>query len=184
MKKITIFLAVLALLGLLCTACGSSNEQDAAAEQILTTLGSADALYQSGKYAQSLDQYLTVMEQDARNMDARIGVVKCQIELGNYELADLNLSMAEQADPGFLGVCEAYIQMGQATGDPYYGQQAVTLAVKYNHMSILTDIPAAPTVDLPAGSYAQRTELSIACEDPEAQIYVHLSNSQNPRMCK
>ena len=53
------------------------------------------------------------MEKNAKDIDARIGVVKCQIELGNYEIADMNLSMAQQIDPSSIEICEMYLKMSQ-----------------------------------------------------------------------
>lgn len=177
-------IALLLILGLLCTACAApeTKEQSAASagyEDVSDILQNADALFQSGEYAQSLELYLTAMEKNAKDMDARIGVVKCQIELGNYEIADMNLSMAQQIDPSSIEICEMYLKMSQATDGIYYAQTAVDLAMQYGHDAILADVPAAPVIDQEPGDYSDRISLTITCAAPDAEVYVNLENSLN-----
>lgn len=177
-------IAVLLVLGTLCTGCTAPGAEvdrgsSIAAEDVSPILQEADTLYKSGDYAVSLDLYLTAMEKDAKNVDARIGVSKCQIEMGNYDLADLNLSMAQQIDSSSVEFCELYLKLSQMTGDPYYARTAVNLAARYGHESILENVPTVPTIDHESESYSERIFLTITCDDPDAEVYVSLSNDQN-----
>lgn len=181
-------IALLLILGLLCTACAApeTKEQNAVSagyEDVSDILQNADALFQSGEYVQSLEQYLTAMEKNAKDMDARIGVVKCQIELGNYEIADMNLSMAQQIDPSSIEICEMYLKMSQETDGIYYAQTAVDLAMQYGHDAILENVPVAPAIDKESGNYSERIKLTVTCEDPDADIYVNLDNNLNSDYC-
>lgn len=176
-------IALLLILGLLCTAC-AETEHHASAEagNTFAILRNADALFQDGAYMQSLEQYLTAMEMDTKDMDARIGVVKCQIVLGNYDIAETNLVMAEKIDPSFVGICEMYLKMSQETDNIRYAQNAVALARKHGHDSFLENVPNEPVVDLASGRYSERMMLTITCDDPDAEIYVNIENSAN-RYC-
>lgn len=184
MKRNRFFLIALLILGLLCTACAAPKDkaQSAASagyEDVSDLLQKADALFQSGAYGQSLEQYLTAMEKNAKDMEARIGVVKCQIELGNYEIADMNLSMALQIDPGSIEICEMYLMMAQKTENIYYAQTAVSLATQHGHDEILENVPEAPVIDQESGDYSEKIWLTITCDDPDAEVYVNLQNSLN-----
>lgn len=177
-------IALLLILGLLCTACAApeAKEQSATSagyEDVSDILQNADTLFQSGEYTQSLEQYLMAMEKNAKDIDARIGVVKCQIELGNYEIADMNLSMAQQIDPSSIEICEMYLKMSQETDSIHYAQIAVDLATQYGHDAILANIPAAPVIEQDPGNYSERITLTISCDDPDAEVYVNLENSLN-----
>lgn len=177
-------IALLLVLGLVCTACATpeTKEQNAASvgyEDVSDILQNADILFQSGEYAKSLNQYLTAMEKNAKDMDARIGVVKCQLELGNYEIADMNLSMAQQIDPSSIEICKMYLKMSQETDSIYYAQTAVDLATRYGHVAILANVPVAPVIDQEPGNYSERIMLTVTCDDPDAEVYVNLENSLN-----
>lgn len=177
-------IALLLILGLLCTACAApkAKEQSSASteyEDVSDILQNADALFQKGEYTQSLEQYLTAMEKNAKDMNARIGVVQCQIELGNYEIADMNLSIAQQIDPSAIEICEMYLRISEETDNISYAQTAVDLAVQYGHDAILANVPAVPVIDHEPGNYSERIMISITCDDPDAEVYVSLENSLN-----
>lgn len=180
MRKSCFCLISLLIFSLLCTGCGARKTQDQnAMDTNSDILQQAETLFQNGAYEESLEQYLTAMEKDLKDMNARIGVAKCQIALGNYEIADMNLTIAQQVQPGAVEICEMYLKMSQASNNVRYAQIAVDLASQYGHASILENVPAAPAMDQEPGNSAGRILLTITCADPDAEIYVTLKNSQN-----
>lgn len=183
-RNLKCLIVLLFILGTLCTGCAttemeSKSESSITLEDVSAILQEADVLYRSGEYAESLELYLTAMEKNVKDMDARIGVAKCQMEMGNYALADMNLSMARQIDPSSIKLCEMYLKMSQMTGGTYYARNAIELAKEYGHTSILANVPATPSIDYEPGNYSERISLTINCDDSDAEVYVSLSNSLN-----
>lgn len=177
MKQKFVYLAAL-LLAVCLVFCACSKEEGTP-DAVIEALKSAEQLYAEGEYEASLESYLNAMDSDMKNMDARLGVIRCQIALGNYDVADMNIAMALQIDPSYLELCELLLEMTQQTGEMYYAQQAVSVAREYGYDSILENIPAPPEFGTPEGNYSEKVLLDITCSDPEADIIVSLSNSEN-----
>lgn len=161
-------------------ASGEDNVTVSHDDGIRQILQQADTLFQEEHYGESLEQYLTAMEAESKNIDARFGAVKCQIQLGNYSIAEMNLSMAQQIDPSRIEICELYLELSEKTGALYYAQSAVDLANEYGFDSILERIPEEPVLLNKPGEYTDPIWLDISCDEPGAEVYVSLKNSENP----
>ena len=182
MKKQSIrFLSILLSLVLLsgCAVVDDGGLPKKVPEEIAVQLQEADELYANGRYGDSLEKYLTVIEQDMKNMEARFGTVRCQIALGNIELAVSNLDLAQRIDPAREEICDLYFELSNVTGQIWYGQNAVEIAKKYGHEEILRKIPAAPVLEKEPGSYTERLQVPVSCTEAGAEVYYSLSNSLN-----
>lgn len=179
------FLSILLSLVLLLTGCAVVDDgglPKKVPEEIAVQLQEADELYANGRYGDSLEKYLTVIEQDIKNMEARFGTVRCQIALGNIDLAVSNLDLAQRIDPAREEICDLYFELSKVTGQIWYGQHAIDIAKKYSHEEILRKIPASPVLEKEPGSYTERMQISVTCTEADAQVYYSLSNSLNGRV--
>lgn len=180
MKKYTVrYLLLLLCFVLVLSACGQQEQQADAAqnsyEDVTALVREAQQLYQAGSYRECLEKYLTAMEKNPRDMEARMGVIHAQIALERYDLALINLDMAQQLDPENLEICQAYLTMAQKASNTGYAHTAVKLAEQYGHESILQLVPEEPVFQLEEGSFDQQMTLEITA-DPDVELYVSLDN--------
>ena len=91
MRKITCIL-VIGIMFLFC-ACATGNEDyKYQAVDVTTKNETAKSFYEDGEYEDSLELYLEAMQENPKDIDARIGAVKCQIAMENYDMALMNLN--------------------------------------------------------------------------------------------
>lgn len=160
--------------GLLLSGCGAARGAD-----VSGLMDEGRRLYESGNYADSLEQYLTAMEQNPKDMDARMGAASCQIALGRYAMARTTLDSAADVDPADEMLYQMYLYLGQVTGDFGPARAAAELAAQYNPDYCRDNMPAAPEFSMESGSYTAPQTLELTCSDPDAQIYYQIQRSED-----
>lgn len=177
MKQKGIFLFAAVLL-LLLAGCGAGRSGDAiSAENVSDQVAQAEALYAQEAYTESLELYLDAMQRNPKDMTARMGVVRCQIALENYEMASRNLSAAVDISPNTPEIYDLYIELSELTGWIGYARSAVSLADNYNQEDFLARVPEEPTIVVKGGVYDSSLQVEIVNNDPEVAVYYSLANS-------
>ena len=102
MKRFVWMLTLLLLLNL--TGCeketqSASTDPTRAELTFDDSLKEARLLYEEGRFSESLEGYLAVMEQAGKNMEARLGAAQCQSALGLKDAAVKNLLLAQKINP-------------------------------------------------------------------------------------
>ena len=174
MRKITCIL-VIGIMFLFC-ACATGNEDYKYQTVDVTTKNeTAKSFYEDGEYEDSLELYLEAMQENPKDIDARIGAVKCQIAMENYDMALMNLNSAVRVAPQNEEVYELYLQISKLTDNIYTAQTAVSFAKQYNADSFLEKIPQKPILDYESGKYNQKIAVSVESAEDDVEIYVSVS---------
>lgn len=181
MKKFLSLIALVLALAMFagCAAGSAAPAEKAEHPDLAPTLLSAKSAYDGGTYAESLELYLSAMALDSKSMDARLGVARCQMQLGNYGLADVNLGMAAQIDPENEDLYTAYAELSELSGEIQYAQTAVSLARENNVESFLSRVPEKPVIVQEPGVYSEKIALEFSHSDPDAEIIVTVDNDLN-----
>lgn len=181
-KRRIIFLGLL----LIClTGCGQGAGSDRIYEDVSQAVTEADGLYDAGDYTAGLEAYLDAMNANPKDTAARLGAVRCQIALGNMDIAQTDLSMLMKLDPQIVEIYDLYAQIGVATGNLTIASNAVTMARIHGVEGFLERVPSAPVFNVESGIYQDKLEIEIACDDPESVIYYNIygdSGSQEGRL--
>ncbi len=182
--KALLFVILMLALAAMLTACAAPEadnitELPAAAEDVSGIVAEADALFEEGKFSESMERYLEAMEKNIRDVDARLGVAKCQVEMENYAVAIVNISMIRELAPDRIEICDLYLRMAEKSGESRYARTAVEIAEEYGHDTIMEKIPVAPSFSHEAGAYSERIVMEISHPDPDAKIYLTLHNDTN-----
>ena len=158
--------------GFLLTGCnGNEAGQTAAYESVEEMVSDAAQSFESGAYEDALKKYADAVRENPIDMDAQLGMVKCQLALENYQMAARNLSAAAQVDPTNEGLYELYLQLSVESGNLSYARTAVSLAQNSQMESFLGRVPQKPEISLADGSYDSRMEVTVTAEEG-AEIYV------------
>ncbi len=171
------FVLVLSLfLSLVClSGCGNTNNYSYQKQDVSAELKNADSLYESKQYKEALESYLDAMEKEPKDTDARLGAVKCQINLENYNAAMEGLDILAQIDPYAEEMYELYQTISEKENNYNAIRSGISLAKKYNVESMISKIPSEPKISLPEGSYDSKQTVTLTCEDPDAKIYYDMS---------
>ena len=181
MKRFVWILTLLLLLSL--TACGEAT-QSASIEptQVELTfddrLKEAQRLYEEGRFSESLEGYLAVMEQSGKNMEARLGASKCQAALGLEDAAVKNLLLAQKINPEEKRVYTALITLAQEQKNVGLIWDLITLAEVYQVDTILELLPDPPIFSQEPGVKEELISLEISSPIPEARVYYSWTNLQ------
>lgn len=174
MRKITCIL-IISIMFLFC-ACGNSNENYKYQSVDVTTKNEeAQSFYDNGEYEHSLDLYLEAMQENPKDVNARIGAVKCQIALENYSMALMNLSSAVRVAPQTEELYELYLEISKLTENISTAQTAVDLAKNYGVDSFLEKVPEKPILGYESGKYDQRIEVSVESVEEGTEIYISVN---------
>ena len=180
MRKI-ICILIINIIFLFC-ACGNSSNENYKYQSVDVTTKNEEAqsLYDDGQYENSLDLYLEAMQENTKDINARIGAVKCQIALENYSMALMNLGSAVKVAPQTEELYELYLEISELTNNISTAQTAVNLAKNYNVESFLEKVPEKPILGYESGKYDQRIEVSVeSAEETEIYISVNKVDSYN-----
>ena len=174
MRRITC-ITIISIMFLFC-ACGSGNGNYKYQSVDVTTKNKeAQSLYDNGEYADSLDLYLEAMQENPKDVNARIGVVKCQIALENYSMALINLSSAVKVAPKTEELYELYLEISELTENISTAQTAVNLAKNYGVDSFLEKVPEKPVLGYESGKYDKRIEVAVESLEEGNEIYISIS---------
>lgn len=159
MKKISgiVFLSIMFLL----CACGKDINYKYQLADVSAENQDALELYDNGKFKDSLALYLETMQEEPKDLTARIGVVKCQIALENYDMALMNLYFAVDMMPQEEEIYDLFIEISKLTDNISIAQQAVELASLYGVESFLKKLPEKPVFEYEEGKYNQQLKVSI-----------------------
>ncbi len=171
MKRIKDILLAGALV-LLCGCGGDETSYQYARTDVSAACGEAQSLYDSEKYEESLSAFLNAMQEEPKDMAARLGVIRCQIALGNYDVALLDLYSAVSVVPEEEELYDLYLQISDLTNNLSTARTAVDLAKRYGVESFLEKIPAAPVLGEQGGEYDHRLEVAVTTADADAEIYI------------
>ncbi len=172
MKKIgKIFL--IGALFLLC-ACG---DNETAYQYSMTDVEAineeAQSLYDGGNYEESMTLFLEAMQDEPKDASARIGVIKSQIALENYDMALMNLNMSVPVLAHEEELYDLYLQVSELTDNISIARNAVDLAKRYGEESFLERVPEKPVLGAESGKYSEKLEVSVtAPEAGDVEIYV------------
>lgn len=181
MKRFVWILTLLLLLSL--TACGEAT-QSASIEptQVELTfddrLKEAQQLFEEGRFSESLEGYLAVMEQSGKNMEARLGAAQCQAALGLEDAAVKNLLLAQKINPEEKRVYTALITLAQEQENVGLIWDLITLAEVYQVDTILELLPDPPIFSQEPGVKEELISLEISSPIPEARVYYSWTNLQ------
>lgn len=174
MRKITYILVISAILSL--CSCSNRNDNYRFQETDVTTENKdADALYENEEYEKSLDLYLTAMQENSKDINARIGAIKCQIALENYNMALMNLQLAVQVSPQTEELYDLYLEISEVTEDISAARTAVNYAKRYNVQDFLEKVPQKPILEYESGKYDRRVSVSVEVAEDDSQIYISVS---------
>lgn len=174
MRKITSILVT----GIIFLFCGCGNGRgNYNYQSVDVTAKNAEAqmLYDNGQYIDSLAAYLEAMQENPKDVDARIGAVKCQIALENYEMALVNLDSAVKVAPQTEELYELYLEISELTDNITVARTAVRLAKNYNVVNFMEKVPSKPILGYESGRYAQRIAVSVESEEEETEIYISVN---------
>lgn len=179
-KKLLIILAFC-----LCLAACKSREDPISGSQPQSEEAAqnqrAQAAYEEGRIEDSIKQYAEIMKQNPLDMEARLGTAKCQIALGNYDMAAMNLSSATRVNPREGQIYDLYIQLSEESNNISYANIAVNLAKTHKIQSFLDKVPEAPTINLPEGRYDSRMEVSITAEEGTDIYFLERKDNSSKR---
>lgn len=174
MRKVKCIL-IISIMLLFC-ACGNSDDNYKYQSVDVTAKNEeALSLYENEEYADSLDLYLEAMKENPKDVNARIGAVKCQIALENYSLALMNLGAAVKVAPQTEELYELYQEISELTENISTAQTAVNLAKNYGVDSFLEKIPQKPVLGYESGKYDKRIEVAVESVEEGAEIYISIS---------
>lgn len=166
----------------ICACGGSAESSDSAVfyEDVSDINEAAGRAWDQGQFKESLKQYAEAMKANPVDMDSRIGMVRCQIALGNYDLAGTNLEAALKVDPRNEEIYDLYVELSEKADRLSYARTAVNQARIYGVQSFLDRVPSSPELELGEGEYDSRIELGISAQEG-AQIYVTEKKNQGQR---
>lgn len=164
------------LIGTLLLLCACSNG-DTAYRYFRTDVSAknekAQSLYDSGKYEESLEMFLDAMQEEPKDVPARIGVIKSQIALENYDMALMNMNMAVPVLAHEEELYDLYLQISELTDNISIARNAVDLAKRYSEESFLERVPQKPVLGAEGGKYSQKLEVSVTVADMgDVEIYI------------
>lgn len=172
MKIRNIFL--MGALLLLC-ACGDDAAYQYSIKDVAAKNEEAQSLYDSGKYEESLTMFLDAMQEEPKDAASRIGVIKSQIALENYDMALMNLNMAVPVLAHEEEMYDLYLQVSELTDNISIARDAVDIAKRYGEKSFLDRVPKKPLLGLEGGMYSQRTEVPVTVSgEGEVEIYISI----------
>lgn len=161
-----------AAVGILLSGCGDHvKTYSYKTTDVSEMTAEAQKLYEEEQYDDSLSMYLDAMEADPKDEEARLGVIRNQIALENYDIAVTDIQMLFQVNPYNEEAYELYMEIGQLTDNMNMKRNVVSLAKKYDIRTILDTVPAAPAVSVESGLYQEPILVSLVSEDPSAEIY-------------
>lgn len=181
MKRFVWILTLLLLLSL--TACGEAT-QSASIEptQMELTfddrLKEAQRLYEEGRFSESLEGYLAVMEQSGKNMEARLGAAQCQVALGLEDAAVKNLLLSQKINPEEKRVYTDLATLARDQESEALIREVIALAEVYQVDSFLELLPDPPVFSQEPGVKEELISLEISSPIPEARVYYSWTNLQ------
>ena len=178
MKKIrNIFLT--GALVLLC-ACGGEETYRYSLTDVAAKNEEAQRLYDSGNYEESLEMFLDAMQEEPKDVLARIGVIKSQIALENYDMALMNLNMAVPVLSHEEELYDLYLQVSELTDNISIARNAVDLAKRYGVESFLERVPEKPVLGVEGGKYSQKLEVPVTVSDTgDMEIYISVNKKDS-----
>lgn len=174
MKKI----GNIVLIGMLFLLCGCGDGETAyqySMTDVAAKNEEAQNLYNGGNYEESLTLFLDAMQEEPKDASARIGVIKSQIALENYDMALVNLNMSVPILAHEEELYDLYIQVSKLTDNISIARNAVELAKRYGEESFLERVPEKPVLGVEGGKYSQKMEVTVTAQDEgDVEIYVNV----------
>ena len=168
----TIIISALTLTLLI--GCGeTTSNYEYKAEDISDILEKAEKKYEAEEYEDSLECYTDAMLGDAKSIEARIGAIKCEMALEQYDLAERDLFVAAKVAPKEVEIYDLYFELSEAKNSLSPASTAVSLAERNNVTEIVDKMPEMPEIDTESGEYQEGFFLTIDSED---DVFYSLTN--------
>lgn len=174
----TMYLVLIFVLCLLVGCQAQSEKYEYVNADISVLLNDAKSLYEQKEYEEALKLYLEAMNQEPKDVDARIGTVKCQFALKNYDMAVTNLRILSDISPNCDEIYALYLDISKDTNSLYYANYAIDLAKKNAQNSFLSKIPKEPAFNYAGGNYQEKIQVELSTDDSDAKIYYLIKNDQ------
>lgn len=169
MKKLAVAAALFAFLVAGCSNGGDSGAADY--ENVDSLIAEAGEAAGSEDYENALKTYAKALSANPISVDAQLGMAECQIALGDYGMAETNLSAALSVDPNNEEIYDLYVKLGDASGEISYVRPAVSSARIHNVEGFLKRIPDTPALSQQDGKYDSKIQVEITAGEG-CQIYV------------
>ena len=178
-----VFLGIV-LLSALITACGMNPESDGiSSENVSSLVEEGTELLESGDLLAASEMFCEAMEKNPKDISARIGAAKVQIQRGNYASAERSIQMAMKIQPDEREIYETYMMLGEAAGDEGYYRRLTTLARNYQQRWFEEEyVSEEPKADLEPGLYQEKIQVSLEAEEGTEIVYELSVNGQYQSM--
>ena len=181
MKNKWLLLVLAAGMAAVMVSCGRSSEEDApkSSGDSAGYVQDGQEYLEEGDLEKAAESFRKAMAEDPKNMDARLGAAKVQIEREAYSMASDSLAMALRVDPTEREVYEMFLTLAEKADNIYYARNAVNLAEQYDQQWFLDEyVPESAEASPAAGSCGEDTYVTLTA--PEGmQIYYSLEGENN-----
>ena len=168
-KQVMVLLPIVSMV--LSGCSGTASGYRYSAKNVDADVVAANESYQKKEYEAALTAYLDIMGRNPKDINARLGAVECQIELGQYETAWSGLEMISAIDPRNERMYTDYFSLSEKWNDILIAEEAVEMASRYAVESILEQMPERPQFNLKSGNYNAKQELTIQATDGEDIVF-------------
>ena len=178
MKNRWLFCAGVLGMAAVIAACSGSSEKEEKPKSSGKASGyveDGEEYLEKGDLEKAGENFRSAMAEDPKNMDARIGAAKVQMERKAYGTAADSLAMALRVNPAEKEVYELFLDLAREADNIDYAKQAVSLAEQYDQEWFLDEyVPPSATAEPAAGSYGEDTYITLQA-DSGLKIYYTLS---------
>ncbi len=162
----------------LCLICGCGDRDNISSYQyeagdVADLISEADKKYDSREYEEALEDYLDAMLDNPKSVAARIGAVKCEIALEEYDIAQSDLDMLIKLAPNEKEVYDLYFDLSREMDNLDIAIQAIGYAETNNMEELLAEVPDKPEISDQAGNYPDEFELSV---DSDYKVIYSINN--------
>lgn len=171
-RKIRLGISVI-LSSIALTACGTGSGHSVLSSSDVSGLVSeGKELLEAGNLTEASEKFCQAMEENPKDIDARIGTAKVQIARGDYTSAERSLQMAAKIQPDEQVIYQTYLELGETSGSEAVYRRLTTLANNYQQEWFADQyIPDEPTADIAEGDYQEKIEVALKAEEGAEILY-------------
>ena len=171
-RKIRLGISVI-LSSIALTACGTGSGHSVLSSSDVSGLVSeGKELLEAGNLTEASEKFCQAMEENPKDIDARIGTAKVQIARGDYTSAERSLQMAAKIQPDEQVIYQTYLELGETSGSEAVYRRLTTLANNYQQEWFADQyVPNEPTADIAEGDYQEKIEVALKAEEGAEILY-------------
>lgn len=173
--------SMLLLIGVVLAGCSSSAQSYHYVDiDVSESVQAGEDLLEEKKYSEAMDYFLLAMEQNPKNIPARLGSAKVHIALENYDEALSALSVAAKVENDNRAIYELMLELAKtqedSAGYTYIYHHTKDLAKQYGQTWFFEEyVPDKPEISLPSGEYSERQQVTIELPSDADEMYFSLS---------